>query len=103
VTFAEAEVVGRIVLGRFAVGPVPVAAILQIDNVNRVAANNRAARLQPQIVHTAQTLFEYLRAHDRRTNREDDAAVKLFSRSAEQPEIDVCGAPDGRAFEHWMV
>ena len=33
-TFAEAEIVGRIVLGRFAVRPVPVAAVLNIHNVN---------------------------------------------------------------------
>ena len=64
-TFAEAQIVSRVVLGRFTLAPVPIAAILQINDANVVAVNDVAVGLQSQIVHAAQTLFKNLRAHDR--------------------------------------
>ncbi len=33
-TFAEAEIVGRVALGRLALGPIPIPAVLEIDYVD---------------------------------------------------------------------
>ena len=46
---AETEVIGRVGLGRFAHGPVPAAAVLQIDYIDGVIGDRGPAGLQPQI------------------------------------------------------
>lgn len=43
VAFAEAEVVGGIGFGRFPLGPVPVTAVLEIDDVDGVAMDDGLA------------------------------------------------------------
>src|SRR6266704_879218 len=55
ITFAKAQIVRRVVFGRFACCPVPVAAVLQIHDVNRVAAHYPAVGLQPEVVDATQT------------------------------------------------
>ena len=44
VALAEAQVVGRVRLGRLALRPVPAAAVLQIDDVDRVVADHARGR-----------------------------------------------------------
>ena len=68
-TFAEAEVVGGIIFRRFALRPIPVSTILNVDNVKIMIVNDGPAILQAQIVYATDALFENLRGHDRRTNR----------------------------------
>ena len=45
VAFAKAQIIGRVILGWFALSPVPAAAILNIHHVNCMAADNFAAGL----------------------------------------------------------
>ena len=45
VAFAEAEVVGGVVLGGLAPGPVPAAPVLDVDDVNAVAGDDGTAVL----------------------------------------------------------
>src|SRR5438046_4054436 len=103
ITLAETQIIGRIVLRRLAFGPVPVAAVLQIDHVNCMILDDGPPGLQPQVVHTAQTLFKNLRPHDRRANGEHHAAVELFDRGAEEAKIQLGGASDGCAVEHRVI
>ncbi len=44
VALAEPEVIGRVGLGGLAVGPIPVAAVLEVDDVEAVAADDCRAR-----------------------------------------------------------
>ena len=95
VALAEPQVVGRVGLGRLALRPVPAAAVLEVDDVDGVAGDDRPAVLEPEVVHAAQALLEHLRPHDRRADGEHDAAVERLDRAAEQPEIDR--RPPGRS------
>ena len=65
VALAEAQVVGGVVARRFALGPVPVAAVLEVHDVDAVAADDGAARLQAQVVHATDALLKNLRPHKR--------------------------------------
>lgn len=64
VAFAEAEVVSRVVGGRLALAPVPVAAVLDVDDINRVAVHHFAILLQAEVVDAGDAFFKNLRAHD---------------------------------------
>ena len=75
---AEPQVIGGVRLGRLALRPVPAAAVLKVDDVERMAADDVAAGLQPQVVDAAQGLLEDLRPHDGRADREHDAAVEVL-------------------------
>ena len=59
-TFAEAEIVRGIGFGRFAFGPIPIAAVLQIDYENGMAGDNWAASLNAQIIDATQRFFKNL-------------------------------------------
>src|SRR3954468_8651176 len=72
--FAEAEVIRGIRLWWLAIGPVPAAAILEIDHVDAVAGERAEARLEAEIVHAAEALLKNLRPHDCGTDGEDHAA-----------------------------
>ena len=87
VALAEPEVIGGVVLGRLAPGPVPAAAVLEVDDVEAMAADDVAAGLQPEVVDAAQGFLEDLRPHDGRADREDDAAVEVRERAAEELEV----------------
>ena len=102
-TFAEAQIVGGIVLGRFALRPVPVAAVLQIHDENGVVADNHAPFLESQVVHATDALFENLRSHDRRANRKHHAAIESLDRRAELAKIDRRGAAQHRTVKHRVV
>src|SRR6266480_3898462 len=77
-TFAEAKVVGRIVLWRFAFGPIPVSAILNVYDVNVVFMDNGPAFLETEVVYATDALLENLRRHNGRTNRQHHAAIQPF-------------------------
>src|ERR1051325_9522295 len=94
VALAKAKVVGRVVLGRLAPGPVPATAVLEVDDVDGVVADNRAARLETQVIDATQALFEHLRSHDGRADGENHAAIEIFDRRAEQAEIEPGSAAD---------
>ena len=64
VAFAEAQVIGGVILGWLALAPVPAPPILDIDDINGVILHNRAILLQAQVVHAGNALFKNLRAHD---------------------------------------
>ena len=66
---AEAEIVSRVVLGRFAFAPVPVAAILEIDNEDVVIMDDGLPGLEAEIVYTTDAFLEYLGSHDRGSDR----------------------------------
>ena len=102
-TFAETEIVGGIGFGRFAGGPIPIAAVLEIDDVDGVAADDGAILLETKIVHAAEAFFEDLRAHDRAADGEDDAMIETFDGTAEDLEIERGGATDERAVEDGVV
>ena len=74
VAFAKAQVIGGVCFGRFAGGPVPAAAVLEVDDEDRVVLQNLPSALQPQIVHATDALLEHLWAHDRRADRQHHAA-----------------------------
>src|ERR1017187_3071137 len=91
VALAEAQIVGRIVLGRFALGPVPLAAVLQIHHIDGVAPDNRASGLQAQIVDAAQALFKDLGTHDGRADGKHHAIIQPPRR---RPGAEInCGGP----------
>ena len=100
---AEPEVIGRVRLGRLALRPVPAAAVLEVDHVNRMAADDVAALLEPEVIDAAQGLLEDLRAHDGRADREHDAAVEVPERAGEELEVPLRRPADRRAVEHRMV
>src|SRR5882724_6662376 len=62
--FAEAQVVGGAVFGRFAGGPVPVAAVLNVHDVDGVVVDDGSAGLQTDVVDATDAFFEHLRGHD---------------------------------------
>ena len=61
---AETQVVGGIGLGRFALGPVPAAAVLKITDEDGVTGNGGATVLEAQVVDAAQGFLEDLGGHD---------------------------------------
>src|ERR1043166_3979596 len=101
--FAEAQVIGRVVLGRLTLGPVPMAAVLQIHDVNLLSTHDGAAVLQPQIVHATDALLKALRSHDRRADGKNNAIIQPFDRAPEEAEIHLRGSANGRAVEHRMI
>jgi hypothetical protein len=103
VAFAEAEVVGGVVFGGFAAGPIPLAAVLEVDDVDGVVADDGASGLKPQVVDAAEAFFEDLRGHDGGTDGEDDAAVEGFDGAGKRGEVMSRGASDGSAVEHGVV
>ena len=58
VTLTEPQVIGRAVLGRFTLCPIPFAAILQVHDMNGMACDILAVFLTPHVVYAAQTLFK---------------------------------------------
>ena len=93
IALAEAEIVGRAGLGRLARRPVPAAAVLEVNDVDRMAGDDRSCGLKAEIVHATQALLEDLRAHDRRAHGEDDAAVEALHGSAEEGKIALAARP----------
>ena len=53
ITLAKAKVIRRVVLRRLTARPIPLAAVLDIDHVNRMPGNDGLALLQTQIVYAA--------------------------------------------------
>ena len=74
---AETEIVGRIGLWGLTSGPIPPTAVLEVDHVKAVAADDVSAGLQPEIVDATERFLEDLRAHDGRADRENNAVVKV--------------------------
>ena len=103
VCLAEAQVIGRAGDGRLALCPVPVPAVLQVDDVHRVISHNWPAGLKTQMVHTTQRLLEHLRSHDRRANRQHHPAVELLECPGERLKIDLRRPANRRTVEHRMV
>ena len=103
VAFAEAQIVGRVIFRRFAGGPIPVAAILEIDDINGVSMDGAAPGLEAQIIDAAQTFLEDLRAHDGGADGEHDAAIEALDGGGEFAEINFRGASDGGAVVHGMA
>jgi hypothetical protein len=99
-TFAEAKVVSWVGLGRFALRPIPIAAVLNVHDVDGVVADDVAPTLQPQVVHTTQTFLKHLWRHNRRADGQHHAAVQSFHRRAEQAEIRIRRAPNRRPAKH---
>ncbi len=64
VAFAKTQVIGGVVFGGFALGPVPVATILDIHHVEGMAADDFAIGLQAKIVYAGNALCKNLRSHD---------------------------------------
>ena len=77
IALAEPQVIRRIGLGRFALGPIPVAAFLKVDHKNSVLADRSLAVLNAQIIDTAHGFLEHLRPHDSRSDRHDHAFIQL--------------------------
>ena len=50
VAFADTQVIRRIGLGRFALGPVPVPTVLQIDDIHAMIVKDTPPRLDAEIV-----------------------------------------------------
>src|SRR4051812_8642618 len=69
------EVVSRVVLRRLSFRPIPISAILQIDDIDLVIPDDFPASLQAQIVNAAKALFKDLRRHNSGAHREDHTAV----------------------------
>src|SRR5271166_4792702 len=86
VALAEPQVIGGVGLGWLAPGPVPAAAVLEVDDMDRVAGDDRAAVLESQVIHATEALLENLRPHDRRADRQDHPAVQGLDRAADEPE-----------------
>ena len=63
-TLAEPKVICGIVFGRFALRPVPPAAILYVHYVDGVIVHDGAAGLNAKIVHAAQALLKDLWRHN---------------------------------------
>src|SRR3954468_23426545 len=101
--FAEAEVVGGVGLGRLTLCPIPVPAVLQIDDIDLVPLHDWPLRLKAEIVHATETFLEYLRPHDGCADGEYDAVVQPFNGAAEKLEIDRCRSADHRAIEHRVI
>src|SRR5258705_5944962 len=101
--FAEAQVVGRIILWRFAFRPVPVAAVLNIDDVDIVLAHDWPPGLKSQIIHATDALLENLRRHDCGPNGKDYSAIEAFDRATENPKINSGSASNRSRIEHGMV
>ena len=83
VAFAEAQVVGRVVLGGLALGPVPAATVLDVDYINGVASDDGPAVLQAKVVDAREAFFKHLRAHDSAADAEEDAVVQRLHRATE--------------------
>src|SRR5690349_14233801 len=93
-TLAEAQVVRGIVSGWFALGPVPVPAILEVDHIDCMVVKNFSAGLQPKVVNAAQALFKNLRSHDRRSHRENHATFQVFHGATKESKISGGRAAD---------
>src|SRR5262249_27763625 len=88
IALAEPEVVSGVALGGLALRPIPVAAVLEVDDVEAMITDHALSSLKPEVVDAAQGFLEYLRAHDGRPDREDHAPFKVFERAREQLEIE---------------
>src|SRR3954467_8575618 len=99
----EAQVIGSVVLRRLAFAPIPVAAVLKVDDEGRGIVDDSSFGLEAEIVHATNGLFEDLRPHDRGTDGHDHAVVESFEGGAEELEIDFGGASKHRAVEHRVV
>lgn len=101
--FAEAEIVSGVFFGRFAFGPVPIPAVLEVDDVKGMVVDDGAAVLQADVVDATDAFFEDLRGHDGGADGEDEAAFEIIHGSAEETEVDVGGAPNGGTVEHGVI
>lgn len=101
--FAETKVVGGIGFRRFAGGPVPVTAILEVDDVDGMIFHYGAFLLEAEVVHATDAFLENLRAHDGAADGENDAVIETFNGAAEDLEIDGGGASDESAVEDGVV
>src|SRR3954470_8891178 len=101
--FAESQIISGICFRCLAFGPIPISAILQINDENGVTRHDGTATLDAEIVHATNRLLENLRTHDRRTDGENNAAVESLDRCAEKAEIDSCGTTNHSAVEHRMI
>ena len=102
--FAEAQVVGGVRFGRFAFGPIPIAAVLEIDDENGMIVHDGSARLHAQVVYATELrFFENLRAHDGGADGHNHPAVEGFHARSEEAKIDSGSASDDAAVEHGMV
>src|SRR5689334_20176687 len=100
---AKAEVIRGIVFRRLALRPIPIAAILQIHDVETVLLHRFPPGLQAQIIHTTETLLEYLRRHDGRADRKHDTAIESLDASAEETEVEGRGTAQRGAVEHGVI
>ena len=66
--FAKPQIISGIVLWGFTLRPIPIAAVLDIDNVNRVVVDDAVFILKAQVVHATDALLEHLRSHYRRAD-----------------------------------
>ena len=67
--FAETKIIGRTAFRRFALRPVPVSAILDVDDINRMVLHDSSSGLKPEIIDEAEAFFKNLRRHDRGADR----------------------------------
>src|SRR5688500_5677688 len=102
-TFAKTEIVSGIGFGRFAGGPIPIAAVLKVDDVDGMAADDGTLLLEAKIIHATEAFFEDLRPHDGAADGEDDAVIETFDGATKDLEIGLRGAADERAVEDGVV
>src|SRR5260370_1174410 len=101
--FAKSKIVGGVVFGRFARGPIPVTAVLDIHDEELVIADGLPAGLESQIIHATEALLEHLGRHYGRAYGQNDAAVELLDRPADPLEIGIGGGSYHHPGEHSMI
>ena len=89
----EPEVVGGVCLGGLSFSPIPISAVLEIDDVDGVILHDIATALQAKIVDATDALLENLRPHDGGADGHDDSPVSLIERSSEELEIPLRARP----------